>query len=74
MVARHWGVEFTGTLNPPVPVLKAGHPVPTALLMNVSVVKCVGCGVLFFYSTWFNIYFHTQTVMSSYPFMCLCIV
>ena len=35
-----------GTLTPPVPVLKAGHPVPTALLMNVSVGKCVGCGVL----------------------------
>ena len=35
-----------GTLNPPVPVLKAGHPVPTALLMNVSVGMCVGCGVL----------------------------
>ena len=32
-----------GTLNP---VLKAGHTVPTALLMNVSVGKCVGCGVL----------------------------
>ena len=32
-----------GTLNPPVP---AGHPVPTALLMNISVEKCVGCGVL----------------------------
>ena len=32
-----------GTLNPSVPVLKAGHPVPTALLMNG---KCVGCGVL----------------------------
>ena len=35
-----------GTLYPPVPVLKAGHAVPTALLMNVSVGKCVGCGVL----------------------------
>ena len=34
-----------GTLNPPVPVL-AGHPVPTALLMNVSVGKRVGWGVL----------------------------
>ena len=35
-----------GTLNPQVSVLKAGHPVPTALLMNISVEKCVGCGVL----------------------------
>ena len=34
------------TLNPPVPVLKAGHPVPTALLMNISAGKCVCCGVL----------------------------
>ena len=51
MVARHWvsgesSLVVKGTLNPPVPVLKAGHPVPTALLMNVSVGKCVGCGVL----------------------------
>ena len=35
-----------GTLNPPVPVLKAGHPVPTTLLTNVSVGMCVGCDVL----------------------------
>ena len=44
-----WG-EFTSgerylKVYPPFPVLKAGHPVPTALLMNISVGKCVGCGV-----------------------------
>ena len=61
MVARYWvsgegSLVVKGTLNPPVPVLKAGHPVPTALLMNISVGKCVGCGDIFQIKTFHFLY------------------
>ena len=46
MVARYWAsgessLIVKGTLNPPVPALKAGHLVPTASLINVSVRECL---------------------------------
>ena len=82
MVARHWvsgerSLVVKGTLNPPVPVL-AGHPIPTALLMNISVGKCVVSDNIFqircsfFFTQPGSVHPLIFSYPNTYPFICVC--